>query len=144
MQWSIRVWFENLPDMLETGVKGRQERMVTEESTATHLKSGPVTVYATAMMIALMEKTCMSSVEPFLADGSQTVGTLVNVSHVSATPVGMRVWCESELVEVDGRRLVFRVSAYDETGLIGEGTHERFVIETERFLAKTRAKLSQY
>ena len=68
------------------------------------------------------------------------MGTLVNVSHVSATPIGMRVWCDSELVEVDRRRLVFHVQAYDEAGLIGEGTHERFVIDTERFMQKLQSK----
>lgn len=126
--------------MIEPGIKGRREWTVTEEMTATHIGSGPVRVFATAMMIALMEKACMSSVEPFLEEGQQTVGTHVDVSHVSATPVGMKVWSESTLVEVDRRKLVFRVAAYDEKGLIGEGVHERFLIDTAKFLAKTGAK----
>jgi predicted thioesterase len=77
---------------------------------------------------------------PHLDEGQGTVGTLVNVSHVSATPIGMRVWCDSELVEVDRRRLVFSVKAYDEAGLIGEGTHERFIIDSAKFMEKLKAK----
>ena len=77
---------------------------------------------------------------PYLDEGQGTVGTLVNVAHTSATPIGMRVWCDSELVEVDRRRLVFNVKAYDECGLIGEGTHERFIIDTAKFMEKIKAK----
>ena len=102
--------------------------------------SGNVPVYATISMIGLMEKTCLESVLPHLEPGQDTVGTHVNVSHCSATPVGMKVWCDSELIEIDRRRLVFRVAAYDEAGLIGEGTHERFIIEKEKFITKTYAK----
>ncbi|MBP5644736.1 MAG: dihydrolipoamide acyltransferase, partial [Bacteroidales bacterium] len=80
------------------------------------------------------------SVLPYLDEGQGTVGTLVNVTHSAATPVGMRVWCDSELVEVDRRRLVFSVKAYDECGPIGEGTHERFVIDSAKFQAKIDAK----
>jgi predicted thioesterase len=95
------------------------------------------------MMVGLMEKTCLESVLPYLEPGQDTVGTRVDVSHCKATPVGMKVRCESELVEIDRRRLVFRVAAYDEQGLIGEGTHERFIIDEERFIQKTYAQLSQ-
>ena len=92
------------------------------------------------MMIALVERTCNESVLPQLEPGQGTVGTLVNVTHTAATPVGMRVWCDSELVEVDHRRLLFRVRVFDECGPIGEGSHERFVIDTERFQQKADAK----
>ncbi len=126
--------------MMEPGIKGQKEQVVTEELTAAHIGSGLVRVFATPMMIALMEGTCADSVAPFLEAGQGTVGTHVNVSHCSATPVGMRVRCESELLEVDRRRLVFRVAAYDERGLIGEGTHERFVIDSARFQSKIDAK----
>lgn len=122
--------------MLETGIKGRIEDVVREETTAGHIGSGAVRVFATPMMIALMERTCRTSVKPYLDESQETVGTHVNVSHVSATPVGMKVRCESELIEIDRRRLVFKVAAYDEKGLIGEGLHERFVIDVERFKAK--------
>ena len=126
--------------MLETGIKGRQEEVVTEELLAKNIGSGRVKVFATAMMIALMEKTAVLSVEPYLEDGQNTVGTGIKVSHCSATPVGMKVWAETELIEIDRRRLVFKVAAYDECGLIGEGTHERFIINMDRFQAKASQK----
>lgn len=126
--------------MLEKGIKGRQEDVVTMELTASHIGSGTVRVLATPMMIALMERTSRLSVRPYLAQGQETVGTHVDVSHVSATPVGMKVWCECELIEIDRRRLVFKVAVYDEKGLVGEGTHERFIIDVARFQAKTEDK----
>ena len=126
--------------MIEKGIKGRREQTVTPEMSAARIGSGLVEVFATPMMVALIEQTCLESVLPQLEEGQGTVGTLVNVSHVSATPVGMRVWCESELVEVDRRRLVFKVKAYDECGLIGEGTHERFIIDNAKFMEKIKNK----
>lgn len=127
-------------DMLKKGIAGRHEEIVTHDLTAAKIGSGLVEVYATPMMIALMEKTCSDAVDPYLAEGEGTVGTLVNVTHSAATPVGMKVWCECELVEVDRRRLCFKVVAYDERGLIGEGTHERFIISKEKFQAKANMK----
>ncbi|MGC2874096.1 thioesterase family protein [Ihubacter sp. rT4E-8] len=126
--------------MLEVGVKGRQEIVVTEENTAKTLGSGLLDVFATPAMIALMEGTAWKSVADQLAEGEGTVGTHLDVAHLSATPLGMRVYCESELVEVDGRKLVFKVAAYDEAGLIGEGLHERFIVKNEKFQAKAEAK----
>ncbi len=126
--------------MLETGIKGRQDDVVTEDKLAKNVGSGLVRVYATAMMIALTEKAAVLSVEPFLEEGQGTVGTLVNMSHVSATPLGMKVWAETELVEIDRRKLTFKVAAYDERGLIGEGTHERFIIDNRRFQEKAESK----
>ena len=126
--------------MIETGIKGHREQIVTPEMSAARVGSGLVDVFATPMLVALVEQTCYESVLPHLDEGQGTVGTLVNVSHVSATPISKRVWCESELVEVDRRRLVFSVKAYDEYGLIGEGTHERFVIDTAKFMDKLKAK----
>ena len=126
--------------MIETGIKGHHEQTVTPAMSAARVGSGLVDVFATPMLVALVEQTCYESVLPHLDEGQGTVGTLVNISHTSATPIGRRVWCDSELVEVDRRRLVFRVKAYDEAGLIGEGTHERFVIDTARFMDKLKAK----
>ena len=126
--------------MIETGIKGHKEQIVTPEMSAARVGSGLVDVFATPMMVALIEQTCYESVLPHLGEGQGTVGTLVNVSHVSATPIGKRVWCDSELVEVDRRRLVFSVKAYDEAGLIGEGTHERFVIDIDKFMKKLQSK----
>ena len=108
-----------------------------EGKLASNVGSGLVKVYATAMMIALIEKAAVLSVEPYLESGQGTVGTLVNVSHCSATPLGMKVHAETTLVEIDRRRLVFKVAAYDECGLIGEGMHERFIIDMKKFQEKT-------
>lgn len=126
--------------MLETGIKGYKEQVVTDEMTAARIGSGLVRVFATPMMIALMESTCADSVAARLDAGQGTVGTHVNVSHCAATPVGMKVRCESELMEIDRRRLVFKVTASDERGLIGEGTHERFIIDSAKFQAKVDGK----
>lgn len=126
--------------MIETGIKGHKEQIVTPEMSAARVGSGLVDVFATPMLVALVEQTCHESVLPHLGEGQGTVGTLVNVSHTSATPIGKRVWCDSELVEVDRRRLVFSVKAYDEAGLIGEGTHERFIIDSAKFMEKLKSK----
>ena len=105
--------------MLEAGIKGRLEQVVTEELTAAKVGSGLANVYATPYMIALIENTAWSSIADQLAEGEGTVGTKLSVEHLAATPVGMKVWCETELVEVDRRRLVFRVEVYDEAGKSG-------------------------
>ena len=125
---------------LRTGIKCTKELTVTEDVTAAALDSGGLAVYATPAMIALMEFAAWDSVEACMEEGRTTVGTLMNVKHLSATPVGMLVRAESELVEIDRRRLVFKVAAYDDAGLIGEGTHERFIIDTDRFMTAAEAK----
>lgn len=122
--------------MLEKGIKGHGEELVTMELTASHIGSGTVRVLATPMMIALMEKTSRISVKPYLEEGEETVGIHVNVSHVASTPIGKKVWCDTELIDIDRRRLVFKVAVYNDDGLVGEGTHERFVIDVARFKAK--------
>lgn len=126
--------------MLETGIKGRQEITVTKENSASAVGSGLLDVFATPAMVALMEKTAWMSIAPYLDEGEGTVGTKLDLAHTSATPVGMRVWCESELIEVDGRRLVFKVEAFDDKGSVGGGTHERFIIKNEKFMAKALSK----
>lgn len=128
---------------MQLGIKGETKVMVNASNTAEALKSGLLPVFATPMMVALMEDAAAKSVQPHLIEGQTTVGTLVNVKHLGATPEGMEVRAESELIEVDGRRLVFDVRAYDESGLVGEGKHERFIIDAERFMEKTRAKASK-
>ena len=126
--------------MLETGIKGRQEIEVTKENSASAVGSGLLDVFATPAMVALMEKTAWMSIAPYLEEGEGTVGTKLEISHTSATPVGMQVWCESELIEVDGRRLVFQVEVFDACGSVGGGIHERFIIRNEKFMAKALAK----
>lgn len=125
---------------MEVGITGKQTVTVTEDKTAKVMGSGMLPVYATPSMIALMENTAAVSVADELEDGQGTVGTLINVKHLSATPVGMEVTCETKLVEIDRKRLVFEVKAYDAAGVIGEGTHERFIIDNEKFMAKAEGK----
>lgn len=128
--------------MLTTGIQGKKEITVTENLLANQVGSGLVAVYATPMMIAGMEGTAAGSVADALDPGKTTVGIQMNVSHVAATPAGMKVRFETELTEIapNGKILTFRVAAYDEAGLIGEGTHQRAIVDKERFEAKAQAK----
>ena len=126
--------------MLKEGITGHQETIVTVENTAKTMKSGTLDVFATPAMIALMEQTAYESVAGELEEGYGTVGTMLNVKHISATPLGMKVTCESTLTKIDGRALTFEVKAFDERGLIGEGTHERFLVQNEKFQAKANNK----
>ena len=126
--------------MLNEGITGHQETIVTVENTAKTMKSGTLDVFATPAMIALMEQTAYESVAGELEEGYGTVGTMLNVKHVSATPLGMKVTCESTLTKIDGRALTFEVKAFDERGLIGEGIHERFLVQNEKFQAKANNK----
>lgn len=128
---------------MDTGIKGFKEIIVTEELTARSMGSGNLEVYATPAMIALMEGIAAESVKSELDEGKGSVGTSIKVKHLAATPIGMRVRCESELIETSGRRLVFRVSAFDEKDKIGEGTHERFIISNDKFQSKANSKLSE-
>lgn len=119
---------------------GRQTLTVSQEFTAQAMGSGELPVFATPAMIALMEKTAWTSVAGALAEGQGTVGTLMNVKHLAATPIGCEVTCETTLIEIDRRRLVFEVCCKDSAGVIGEGTHERFIVDNERFLENARRK----
>ena len=123
------------------GLKGRAETVVTDANTAQAACSGALPVFGTPFMCALMEEAAWKSIAPCLEEGQSTVGTRLEVSHDSATPVGMKVWAETEITEVDGKRLVLTVAAFDERGPIGRGTHERFIVTDERFLAKCAKKL---
>ncbi|MCR5273530.1 MAG: thioesterase family protein [Lachnospiraceae bacterium] len=129
--------------MLEVGMKGHEEITVTDENTAAAMVSGTLPVYATPCMISLIEATCWKSIASEVESGQSTVGTMLNVKHLAATPVGMKVWCDSTLKEVDGRRLLFDVEVFDECQKVGEGTHERFIISSDKFLAKANAKLDR-
>lgn len=126
--------------MIKTGILGEQTILVDGSLTAKTFGSGTLEVYGTPAMIALIENTALKSIEPELEDGWGSVGTSLNVQHLASTPVGMKVTAKIELVEVDRRRLVFAAEVYDEVGLIGKGTHERFLVEEAKFQAKTDAK----
>ena len=123
------------------GLKGRAETVVSDANTAQAACSGALPVFGTPFMCALMEEAAWKSIAPHLEEGQSTVGTRLDISHDSATPVGMKVWAESEVTEADGKRLVLKVAAYDERGLIGQGTHERFIVTNQRFLTKCAGKL---
>lgn len=126
--------------MLQPGIKGRKSVTVSEANTAKTMGSGTLDVFATPAMIALIEQAAYTSVASELEPGWGSVGTALNVQHLSASPVGMTVTAETELVEVDRRRLVFSAQVFDETGLVGQGTHERFLVENEKFQSKANAK----
>ena len=126
---------------ITVGLKGRAETVVSDSNTAQAACSGALPVFGTPFMCALMEEAAWKSIAPHLEPGQSTVGTKLDITHDSATPVGMKVWAESEVTQADGKRLVLKVAAYDERGPIGQGTHERFIITNERFLAKTANKL---
>jgi len=128
---------------ITVGMKGRAEAVVNEQNTAIAAGSGTLPVFATPWMCALMEKAAWTAIAPGLSDGESTVGTGLNITHSSATPLGLKVWAESEVTLVDGKRIELNVTAYDEKGLIGKGTHERFIVTDTRFLAKTARKLEE-
>lgn len=115
------------------GLASECQLLVKEENIAAHLGSGDVSALATPEMIRWMEKASVSAVDPLLPEGYKTVGILVNVRHLAATPMGMEVRVRAELAEVDGRRLVFRVEAHDEVEKVGEGEHHRMIIDARRF-----------
>ena len=128
--------------MIEVGMKFTVKITVGDQDTAKAVGSGTLAVLATPRMIALMEEAAYKCIGAELESGSSSVGTLMNVKHLSATPVGMDVSVIAEVTEVDGRRVVFKVEAYDAKGIIGEGVHERFIVFEEKFVAKTYSKLN--
>jgi fluoroacetyl-CoA thioesterase len=128
---------------LSIGLKGHAELVVAEEHTAPRVGSGRVHVLATPVMINLFEAAALAAIEPLLPEGYQSLGTRLDISHIAATPVGMRVVADAEVIKIDGRLVLFRVSARDEKDLIGEGTHERVVVNLERFDKRLQEKLAR-
>ena len=127
--------------MLNVGIKGRIERIVTEDLSAKRMGSGELDVFATPAMVALAEETAWRSVAPELEEGQGSVGTKLDLEHLAATPLGMKVRCETELTAVDRRKLTFSINVFDEAGLIGRGSHERFIVENAKFQAKADGKM---
>lgn len=125
---------------LVPGLKGSASVRVIHENTAAVVGSGSLEVFATPMMIALMENAALNTVKPFLAEGEATVGTEISVTHDAPTPIGETVTAEAELIAVDRRKLQFQVQARVGDEIIGKGTHTRFIINEERFLQKALAK----
>ena len=125
---------------ITVGMKGEATTLVERADTAYEVGSGELLVYATPCMVALMEGAACEAIAP-LPEGKTSVGTELNVAHKAATPVGLEVRAEAEVTAVEGNTITFRVAAYDEAGLIGEGTHKRVIVSSERFLAKVYSKL---
>lgn len=123
------------------GATGTSELTVSDKDLAVNVGSGSLEVLATPVMIMLMEKAACSCISDILGSDETTVGTEMNVKHISATPKNMKVCAEAELTEVNGREFVFSVKAYDEAGDIGEGIHKRFLVNSEKFTSKTYSKL---
>ena len=131
----------DLSESMRPGLTGKAELTVGEEHTAPRIGSGKVHVLATPVMINLFEAAALAACEQLLPTGYQSLGTVLNVRHIAATPVGMRVRATAELVKVDGRTMSFRLEARDERDLIGDGVHERVVVNVEKFDRRVQAKL---
>ena len=127
--------------LIEIGMKGKASTLAEREDTAQEVGSGSLLVYATPCMAALMEAAACDAVEQGLAEGETSVGIELNIQHTAATPVGLEVWAEAEVTAVEGKIITFTLSAFDEAGSIGTGTHKRAVVNAQRFLDKTYAKL---
>ncbi len=125
------------------GTRFRQEWVVTEEMLAKNVKSGAVEVFATPMMVALIESTASDCLQQFLEPGTVSVGLAISVTHIAATPLGMKVYAEAEITAVEGRRVDFKVTAFDETEKIGEGTHSRVYLNQQKFEQKAQGKLAK-
>lgn len=126
---------------LKPGLIGEKQETVTEDNVALKYASGTVSVYATPAMIGLMEFAAHSCVDAYLPGGFATVGTHLDVKHLAATPLGMKVTARAELLAIEGRRLTFQVEAYDEKEKVGEGTHERYIVELDKFMSRVNAKI---
>lgn len=125
---------------IRTGMKSELELKVEQQHTAIAFGSGNVKVFATPMMIGLMEKAALTAVDKHLGEEFATVGTLVNVKHLASTPIGMGVKAVAELINIEGKRLTFKIEAYDEKEKIGEGIHERYIIELSKFTKRAEEK----
>ena len=126
---------------ITVGMKGEAETTAEREDTAQEVGSGDLLVYATPCMVALMEGAACNAIEDALDEGQTTVGTMLNIEHISATPVGLEVRAEAEVTEVNGKVITFCVKAFDEAGEIGHGTHQRVMVNAQKFLDRAYAKL---
>lgn len=126
--------------MIEKGLKGIAETVCNDKNTAIAMESGSLQVFSTPSMVALMEKASVNAVEKCLEDGQTTVGTFLQIEHISATPYGMKITAESEVTDINGREIIFSVTARDEKDIIGKGIHKRFTVNAEKFMNKTNSK----
>ena len=123
------------------GMKGEVSTLAEREDTAMEVGSGSLLVYATPCMVALMEGAACEAIQEALPEGQTTVGIELNIQHISATPVGLEVRAEAEVISVEGKVITFNVKAFDEAGEIGKGTHKRVIVNTQKFLEKAYDKL---
>lgn len=128
---------------LKIGTEGHGEMVVGKTDTAIHYGSGSIDVFATPAMIALMEKTAQLSVQGQLPDGFITVGTEIKVTHSKATPLGAQITCRTQLIEAIGKKLLFEVTAHDGEGIIGKGTHHRYIVNSKKFMERVTASLNK-
>ncbi|MDR0383678.1 MAG: thioesterase family protein [Spirochaetaceae bacterium] len=128
---------------LKAGLRGEAREVVNKQNTASVYGSGALDVYSTPAMIALMEKASVLAAAPFLPPGCSTVGTSLNIRHTASSPIGANILAEAVLTGVDGRKLSFETRARDDKELIGEGLHERFIIDNKKFMEKTEGKLGR-
>lgn len=129
--------------VITPGMTAEKTILVTEENTAAAMGSGTLPVFATPAMIALCENTCATMVEELLGEGITSVGTRIDIEHLSASPIGTEITCKATLTAFDGRRLDYTAEVYDNAGLIGKGAHTRFTVKADSFLKKANAKLNQ-
>ena len=126
---------------ITVGMKGEAFNLVEREDSAKEVGSGSLLVYATPCMVALMEGAACEAIESSLKDSETTVGTMLNIEHISATPVGLEVRAEAVVTAVEGKVITFEIHAYDEAGEIGKGTHKRVIVNAQKFLDKAYTKL---
>lgn len=127
--------------MLVVGIKGQKKLIVKDCDTAKNVGSGELDVLATPVVASLVEETAWKSISNELSNEDTTVGSLINLEHISPTPIGIEVICETELVEIDNRKLTFSFSVSDNKGVIAKGSHIRFIVNKERFINKSQSKL---
>jgi predicted thioesterase len=133
----------DLPAKLQPGLSGRAELIVGEQHTAPRVGSGRVHVLATPVMINLFEAAALDAVDQHLPEGYQSLGTVLNVRHIAATPVGLRVLAVARILKIEGRTVHLAVEAHDEKELIGDGLHERVVVNVEKFSLRVQRKLEK-
>lgn len=126
--------------MIQLGLKGHKEYTVSPDDTAQKVGSGTLEVLATPRLIAFIEETAWQSIQPFLDQGVGSVGTRIDIQHLSPTPVGMKVNCLTEVIKIKGREIVFKCECVDEKSKIAEGIHHRFLVQSEKFQAKANTK----
>ena len=126
--------------MLKIGLKGREQVIVSLSKSAKEMGSGSLEVFSTPALVALMEMASVNCISGCLEEGKTTVGIFINVNHSSPTPLGMTVGAESELICIDGRRLVFKITAFDMSGIVGSATHERMIVDADKLMEKANAK----